>query len=157
MVYEWSGYSFNMSAQTVGEKLEEVEKKYGAVTTRNFLDESRPEDSSTHALFEWDDAVAAERWRLDIARRVIGSVKIVVQRPTELQETVTVRAYVNKEVDDSRTKASYVSFAKAMDTRRENEYREIVIANAKRELIEFSKKYRTYSEFAGVIAEIDKL
>lgn len=157
MVYEWSGYSFNLPAQTVGEKLEEVEHKYGSVTTKNFLEESRAEDSSTHALFEWDDSIAAEKWRLDTARRVIGAVKIVVARPVEPEQTATVRAFVNKEVDDSKTPASYVSFSKAMNTNRENVYRDIVIANAKRELSEFANKYRIYKEFAEVIEAIDRL
>lgn len=157
MVYKYSGFNFKLPAQTVGEKLEEVERKYGSVTSANFLNESRPEDSSTHSLFEWDDSIAAEEWRLHTAKKIIGSVKIVVPTPTNPEQSVIVRAWVNKEVDDNRTKAAYVSFSRAMDMGQENTYRAIVISNAKRELAEFANKYRTYVEFAGVIAEIDKL
>lgn len=158
MVYKWEGYKFNLPAQTVGEKLEEITQRYGAVTNKNFVEESRPEDSTTHSLFEWNDSIAAEKWRLDQARRIIGAVKIVVQNPsTETsKETYSVRAYVNKEVDDSRTQAAYVPFEHAMHNKG-GDYRDIVVANAKRELREFANKYRIYSEFAKVIVAIEEL
>lgn len=156
MVYEWRGHSYNVPAQTVGEKLETIEKKYGEVTNQNFLDESRAEDSETHSLFEWDDAIAGERWRLSQARTILSCVHIVVRREsTDKEQAIgTVRAYVNKEMDDGRP-GGYVSFHKAFE--KTSDYQEIVIRNATRELKEFANRNRKYEEFSGVIREIDAL
>jgi len=156
MVYEWRGHSYNVPAQTVGEKLETIEKKYGEVTNQNFLDESRAEDSATHSLFEWDDAIAGERWRLSQARTILSCVHIVVRREsTDKEQAIgTVRAYVNKEIDDGRP-GGYVAFHKAFE--KTSDYQEIVIQNATRELKEFADRNRKYEKFSGVIREIDAL
>ena len=64
MVYE-KKYSWragkSVSAQVAGEVMEMIEKRDGELTKEAFLEESRPEDSPTHGLFEWDDAVASEK------------------------------------------------------------------------------------------------
>lgn len=68
MVYKKYSYKHGKtgaSAQTVGETLERIEKRDGAVTKEAFLEESRPEDSPTHAMFEWNDGIAAEKYRLE--------------------------------------------------------------------------------------------
>lgn len=156
--YEWSGYSHRLSAQIVGEEMERIREEYGGVTKENFLEAARPSDSVTHCLFDWDDSVAGEKWRLHQSKVIIGSVKMTVCAETPQGKTeYKVRAFVNKEVDDDRKPAVYIPFLEAMNGTESETTRRITVENAKRELFQFANKFRTYEEFAGVIDEIDKL
>ena len=61
----------NVAAQ-VATELEEA----GMLTAKNLVDVSRPEDAPLHDEFEWDDSVAAEKYREGQARNVIHSLRI---------------------------------------------------------------------------------
>jgi hypothetical protein len=65
-----------VEAQVVGAELERIESEHGVIDPHVVLNESRPEDAPLHGAFEWDDGLAAEKYRLDQARRVIRSVEI---------------------------------------------------------------------------------
>ena len=84
-----NGFNFKVSAQVVGDTLEEIAKT-GEITSAKFLDVSRPEDAPTHNLFEWDDSTAAERYRLQQATIAINSIE--VQIVDEADATVTPQA-----------------------------------------------------------------
>lgn len=154
MVYQWSGFKYPVPAQSIGEEIERLESENGALTKELIVDAARPEDSVMHKIFEWRDDVAAERWRCQQAKQMLSSLHIVVQEATETrQEPITVRAYVNTEREDGRTRAVYFSTSRAMQP--DSDTRDIVIANAKRELAEFEKKYRSLTELLEVFTAID--
>ena len=78
-----SGYRFKVPAQVVGETLEGLAQT-GELTSARFLEASRPENAPTHNMFEWDDSVAAERYRLQQATVAINSVEVqIVNEVTE--------------------------------------------------------------------------
>ena len=158
MEYEWiKSHPYSVPAQTVGEKFEELERRDGSVTKENFLDASRPENASTHSLFTWDDGIASEKWRLHESGVIISNVrvKIVHEEPDEEPKVINIRAYVNKNDDNKSNKAEYVSVKRAFAP--QGEFRSVVIENAKREFKTVAEKYRIYTEFADVIAAIDRL
>ena len=64
----------------------------GAVGPEQLVERARPEDSAIHHLFEWDDAVASERYRLEQARLYIARVEYVPapEREAMLVEMPTV-------------------------------------------------------------------
>ena len=66
--YSWSYGGFGVDANTVGKTLEQIEADTGSVTKEKLLDASRAEDSPTHALFEWNNEIAGEKYRLEQAR-----------------------------------------------------------------------------------------
>lgn len=154
MVYQWKMKSlYKVSAQTTGEKIEEIIQQYGAVTKENFLEASRPADSVTHNLFEWDDIKAAEKYRLHQSNMIINS--LTVQVNVEDRETpITTRAFVNIRKEDGRQKAEFLRIDTAFS---DMECKTIVLANAIQELREFRKKYETYSELSQVFEAIDNL
>lgn len=155
MVYQWSGFKYPVSAQKIGEEIERIEAENGSVTKELVVDAARPEESVMHKIFEWRDDVAAEKWRCQQAKQMLSSLHVVVQESTEAQpKAITVRAYVNTELEDGRKKATYFSVVRAMQPNTET--RDNVIANAMRELEEFNKKYRTISELKDIIAAIDR-
>lgn len=174
--YSWKGgYSYGVSANVVGGVLNAIEKSKGEVTAKEFLEYSRPADSVTHSMFEWDDSVAAEKFRLYQSGRIINqlAIEIVYTEDTTPQEvsinviddkpeiesdkpvatqTQIVSAYVNVKPKSVRAAASFVH---TIDALKDSQQRAQVLANARGELTSFKRKYSVYKELAAVIREID--
>lgn len=64
-------------AQFVGEALDGLRESGEEVTPRNLLDLARDDRSPLHKLFEWDDDIAAEEFRIYQARKLIGGVHMI--------------------------------------------------------------------------------
>lgn len=82
-----------MDAQTkkqVEQRLAEIEDE-GRLTPDAVVEDARSESSPLHGLFEWDDAKAAHKQRIERARTIIRSV--VVQRKVD-KKTVSSVCYV---------------------------------------------------------------
>ena len=156
--FSWrQGYSYRISADTVGGVLEAIEQRDGEVTSKAFLDESRPEDSATHSLFEWNDSVAAEKYRLQQAGHIINQLEIEFvcdETTSEKKEIEIVPAFVNTLPKSPMASARFLNVRTAMD---DEETRSIVLANAMRELKAFHRKYANISAFAKLFAVIDEL
>lgn len=67
-----------MSNRTIAAALKAVEDRHGRLTASAVVDAARDEESPLHARFEWNDGVAAERWRLEQARELIRGVRVNV-------------------------------------------------------------------------------
>lgn len=60
-------------------RLEEIKNRRGGVLEAgHVVEDARPAESLLHRYFEWDDGAAAEAYRIDQARRLIRSVRVVV-------------------------------------------------------------------------------
>lgn len=162
--FSWrSGYSYKVSADTVGGVLEDIEKRDGVVTSESFLDYSRPEDSSTHGLFEWDDSIAAEKYRKRQATQIINQLEVQIVYEESLQDEaqvevipIVVSAYVNVRKKAPKEPAAFVNVIAAQE---DKELWTQVMRNAIVEMNTFSRKYSRYKEFAKVckaIAETEK-
>lgn len=57
-------------------QLTSIYQQHGQLTPRIVLDEARAPEHPLHSRFEWDDAEAAEKYRLTQAHELIQSVKI---------------------------------------------------------------------------------
>jgi hypothetical protein len=66
-----------VDAQIVGDELSRIEAAHGVIDPHRVLDLSRPVDAPLHGCFEWDDDIAAEKWRLEQSRNLIRSVEVV--------------------------------------------------------------------------------
>ena len=146
------GFNFKVSAQVVGDTLEEIAKT-GEITSAKFLDASRPEDAPTHNLFEWDDSTAAERYRLQQATIAINSIE--VQIVDEVNATVTPQAaFVNVISKAPRKAGAFVPIEIAMS---DEAMRSTILLNALNELKSFRRKYSQLSELADIFFEIKKI
>src|ERR1700680_1931431 len=64
--------------QKIGEALAQIAAaSNGHLTPKAVVSEARNNRSVLHRHFEWDDAVAAEAFRLDQARTLIRSIRVV--------------------------------------------------------------------------------
>ncbi len=165
--YSWrSGYTPKVSANIVGNVLERLkdENEEGTVNAEMLLEYSRPEQSETHALFEWRDHEAAEKWRLYQAGRIINQLDVeVVTMPDEGPNVVTphvesnfatikTNAFVNIQSKGCAKKGVYTDVTTAF---RDERMRQRVLQNALWELESFKRKYERYTELAEVMESIN--
>lgn len=138
-----------VSAQAVGEICEKLEKEAGGCTPKRLLDESRDPESPLHNEFDWEDSVAAEKWRIEQARLLISHVRIVRTDDSKERNTYQERGFVST----PGGRGVYVSMDTAL---REEEYKSNLLEQAKREMLSFIAKYRRIKELTGVIEAIEE-
>lgn len=130
-----------VEAQLVGQHLTGMIERNGVLDPKAVLVEARDEASPLHGFFTWDDNAAAEAFRLDEARRLIRSVRVVIQRSPE-QSPLEVRAFVRVA---SEKKNTYLPVARVMS---DDDMRKQLLAKALLELQAFRQRYATLSELA---------
>lgn len=146
MIYKFASGSVHcVSPEVAGPILNRMGEE-GRLTPKNVVDEARPEESPLHPEFEWDDAIAAEKWREKQAQLLIAHT-IIVNEEDEKPEPV--RAFFVT-VEKSR----YEPINAIM---KDEAKKNVLLENAKRELIAFKKKYKTLNELAKVFDAIDQL
>lgn len=142
-VYKWkSGVHAKCSAQVAGEECRRLEID-GDISPARLVDASRPVDAPLHGEFEWDDSVAAEKYREDQARYIIRSLEVEISESPE-----PVRAYFSIASEDTRT---YTNIRQVLCIKSS---RETMIEQALRELKAFERKYSQLEELAEVFAAI---
>ena len=147
-VYQWKvGSRVNADAQKVGEVCARLERK-GALTPKALVDASRHKNATLHSLFEWDDEVAAEKYRETQAAYIIRSIEVVSVGSSE-----PVRAFVSVTINENGGN-TYMNVERALS---EVGTRDEVLARAYAELKAFERKYANLEELAGVIAAISAL
>lgn len=170
--YHWLTRSrYKVSADIVGKKLEQIEAETGSVSKEALLEASRSEKSETHDLFEWNDGVAAEKYRLRQAQDVIANIAVEVISHENKTEKVGVefiepneiavpsrpqmqRAFVNTLPSAPFSQSRFESIDKALD---DSEKRTIVLKNAIREARMYKDKYIRLTELSGLFAAIDEV
>jgi hypothetical protein len=126
----------------------------GQLTPEGVLDAARPKSSPLHGHFEWDNRKAGEAFRLVQAAALIRRVRVTVRENPE-GEGVTVRAFVlvrNEGEGEEDSPAFYMPLGQALASA---DWREQVLADAKRELATFRRKYAALSAAAKVLEAID--
>ena len=148
MVYRYSLPDYNPGADagTVGAELERIEAANGELTKQNVLDAARPQNAPLHPCFEWDDNVAAEKYRLSQAGKLIRFTVAVHENGTES------KAFLN--VSHGYKTSRFINFRDVMRT---DAYRAAVLANAKSEARIFRDKYKELTELSRVFLAIDEL
>ena len=151
--YSWKdGWQPKMSAETVGNVITEIEEKNGTVTKELFLDASRPVDSPTHNLFEWDDKKAGELYRLSISNKIIIQLNVEIES-VKGEEKTYVPAFIN--IRQTNDKAEYKNIVDALS---DQESRELIVKRLKREVEALINRNRHINELADILqSEVDKL
>lgn len=145
-IYKWkSGSRVSADAQKVGEVCERLERK-GNLTPRALVNASRRKNAVLHDLFEWDNEIAAEKYRETQASYLIRSIEVVSAGISE-----PVRAFVSVTANEEKTERTYINVERALSI---NGTREEVLAIALAELKAFERKYSNLEELANVIAAI---
>lgn len=89
------GAPFNdRDAQVIGNELTKIkEENNGLFTSRMVVENATNKNSKIHKFFEWDNTKAAEDFRLQQARSIIGhivEVIVVREKPTDVRSFYSV-------------------------------------------------------------------
>lgn len=143
MAYQWGTYYYKTPAEEAGKVFKELEESVG-LTAKTLVNASRPEEAPLHKEFEWNDDIAAEKYREDQARRMIQALKIVVDDV----DVAPVRAFVN--IGEPTYEDIHIVIS-------DEDKRQRLFASAMRELNIFKHKYAALEEFDALFREIDRL
>jgi hypothetical protein len=141
--------------------LSAVEKQFGAITPAIVVKAAELKSSPLHRFFEWNNDVAAERYRLWQARMLIARVYVIdSQRP----EIGPVRAFVNLELppledeeeqdEDQANKRAYLSITKLKG---HQDFSSQLLGYAYSQLVGWKKRFGNYKQFLNVSKEIDRV
>ena len=131
---------FKADAQKVYEEIGDT-----SVSPEEILKKARQKKSELHKCFEWDDSVAAERFRLQQARQII---QLLVITP-KYEDDEPVRVF-------QITSEKNVYQPTRMILQQPDEYAQL-LKRAKGELFALQKRYKILSELEAVFAAIDEL
>lgn len=149
MVYEWKVNGiYKTDANVAGKVLEELNNTVG-LTNENLVNASRPEDAPLHNEFEWDDSIAAEKYRNVQAGKMINLLAVRIQE--ENNEPVRAFYTLNAKIGSG---GQYDNIRKIMV---DSEKKERLLDIALRELKQFKEKYKMLKELAEVFEAIDKV
>jgi hypothetical protein len=137
-------------AELVGALLDEIEEQgRGDDMPQELLRRSRPNRSPTHHLFEWDDEIAAEGYRLEQARSIIRSIEIVFEEGGD-----RVRAFPSVQLGGGER--NYVSMRKVLS---EPELMHQLVEDARKDAESWARRHdalRRVAELSGIFRAIDR-
>ncbi len=136
------GSLFRADAQLVANEIMSIGD---TATPAQIVDMARDSSTELHKCFEWNDTVAAEKYRLEQARQV---VRILVIKREDGQEDQPERRFFHKnEYSEGYKSLEFI-------VRNETEY-EKLLKQALSELHAFKAKYHALSELEEILALID--
>ena len=118
-------------------------------TPQQIVNRARDKSTELHKCFEWDDTIAAEKYRCEQARHIIRMLAVVKDTEVGKKEFRPVRAIVCANSNDNHYEPV------TMSVRNEDSYQRL-LNTALRELEAFRKKYSILSELEVVIGSIEE-
>lgn len=145
-VYKWKiERMFPVDAQTAGDEIDRICRERGGVEPKTLVDESRSAGAPLHNCFEWRDEVAAEKYRTEQARDILGNITVVCE--TQEKQAVDVRAFV-------RVQSAYRPISVVLND--EEKMLELLEA-ALRELRAYREKYKHLVALKPVFDALDTI
>jgi hypothetical protein len=142
-------------AQRFGEHIETImEGRDGDATAQVVYEDARKKRSPLHSFFEWDDAVAAEAYRLDQAEYIVRSIHRVVKHDDGSEEEVLAFHSVVVVRPDATAERTYATLARVLS---EEELRSQILARAMHEFEQWRKRYNQYQELAPLFKVYEKV
>lgn len=135
---------YKADAETVYREITSLGDKF---SPEDIVEAAKDESSELHKCFEWNDEVAAQKWRLHTARMLINQLVI----RTETSDNIPVAVRVISSASEVNTYVPTKMLIKS-----ESDYADL-LAKAKRELQAFQQKYSTLSELQEIFTAIDAL
>jgi len=152
MAYKWSTNLYaKVKPEDAGREFEQIERENGYITPEAIVDRARPENSVMHKLFEWNDSIAAEKYRTQQAGCIIGALIV-----TKSETNYTKRAFVNivSSPHNPQNKPQYIRVDKAFS---DPVSKAIILKNAIADLKRFKEKYTALKELSKVFKAIEEL
>jgi hypothetical protein len=127
-----------------------IREKHGELTPALVLDEAREESHPLHDRFEWDDGVAAEKFRRHQAHRLIR----VAQLPVSFSKRKNAPTHLRAFVATPRGSDPQPDYMPVEDAMSDEFTRALVLQAMEREIAALKRKYGHLKEFAAAISQI---
>lgn len=127
---------------TLREHLQSIYDQHQKLTPRLVVDEARDQGHPLHNRFEWDDAVAGEKYRQSQAAELIRSVKVKYSVGDKAGE---VRSWVSVARSDGHVYEPVEKVAEDDVSRR------IVLRAMEREFNQMKDRYSQFAEFTDML------
>jgi hypothetical protein len=142
-------------AQRYGERIEALaEGGDGSVTSVVVYEDAKKKRSPLHEYFQWDDAVAAEAYRLNQAEYLLRSIYVIVTKEDGAEDEVRAFHNVVIERPEEQPERTYAPLARVLS---EEELRRQVLAKAMHEFEQWRKRYQQYKELAPLFKVYEKV
>lgn len=134
--------------QKIGEALSVLaDVAGGELTPKAVVDSARDEESPLHPHFDWDDAAAAEKWRVEQARDLIRCIRV-----EEIGSNVEPeRAFL------SIADKGGVSYRSVQEIKSSGDLQEKLLAAAERDLEAFTVRYRALKDICAIVETAKKV
>ncbi len=146
MTYKWrQGARHQITPEVAAREVNRIRRKFDDFfSPAEVVDESRRASAPLHPEFEWDDPVAAEAWRVEQARKLIGDL-IEIDESDPLDKPT--RTFVSVRLEDVGPRFTQTRTALA-----NNDMKEQVLRQAERDLEIFRAKYERYLDLSQTLA-----
>lgn len=157
MQYTWQKAARSVSgldAQAIGQEIEALGGRDG-VAPADLVEAARNPGSAMHSYFEWDDAKAADAYRVQQARYLLRSIEVVIREehpPIRAFHAVVVEDGPEGDDDGGDKPRRYVPVSVVAA---DEALRRQVIEAALAELQGWRKRYAQYRELEQIGAAID--
>ncbi len=125
---------------TVETELRRLFDRDGTLTAEQVVTAATPATSPLHSYFEWDNDAAGTKWRLEQARGLIRSCKIVIEAAED--RTYHVRAFTNVPGEHYAPTERVLSDSRSRD---------LVLSELQRELKALRYKYQRLCDFDAAL------
>lgn len=153
--YRWKSFGagrHKVAAATFGSVIEEIKKKHGGeLTDARIVNAARSNGSPIHGMFEWDNSVAGEKYRIEQAAFYRRHVVIIVAGGEGKEKTGRYRVAhiaVRNEQDE-------IVHRDAVEVMSREDLRIQAIADAISALLEARKRFAHITELSDVFRMID--
>ena len=141
---KWGFMQFKADPEKVWREIQQIGDQY---TPQDVLEYARDPQTELHKCFEWDDTIAAEKWRKQQARWVCNSLVVTVIEEERPQVTFRV---IQHDTEDK------IYRPVVLTVQNEDQYGRL-LDMAKRELKAFKDRYAEIVELRNVIEEIERI
>lgn len=137
---EFASLYKGIDPQRVADEIEQIGENF---TPQQIVEKARDPQSELHKCFEWDDTIAAERWRKYQARQICCHLIIKENQDDNIdgKEHVPLRFVYNNDGKSYKTVQTIF--------RNEDEYKKLLIS-CQGELNAIKRKYSMLSEFDAI-------
>lgn len=127
--------------QMVGEEIASIENK----TLDNVYEKAKNKKSSLHDLLTWEDSIAAEKWRKEEIRKIIGAITFEIVEIENNEEKIIIencRAFESVKIDNNSHNREYIFVIEEI---KDKDKRHLLFEEIQNLLIEAKEKMKNYN------------
>lgn len=134
--------------------LKAIEAKDGIIRPSAVVASAKAKNSPLNKFFEWDERVAATKYREQQARALIGCVMV---RESDSESSQPVRAFVNVRINGNEEEEQAQGYVSQSTMVRNPGLQQQILSYARNQLILWRSKFGNFEQFYGVALAIDEV